>query len=123
MGERPVVQRQVAQAEALLGSARAYLYESLREGWDSACQGHMLDQQQKIKIQLATSHAIRAAADAVDLVHEAAGTSGIRQEQRFERYFRDVHAMTQHAFGSVARLESAGKLLFGQETDWPFFNM
>ncbi|PWU07475.1 MAG: hydroxylase [Terriglobia bacterium] len=123
VGERPVAQFQVGQAEALLGAARAYLYEALQEAWDTALEGRMLSQQQKIKVQLATSHAIRSAADAVDLVHQAAGTSGIREEQRFERYFRDIHVMTQHAFGSVNRIESAGKLLFGQPTDWAFFEM
>jgi alkylation response protein AidB-like acyl-CoA dehydrogenase len=123
LAERPVVQRQIAEAEALVGSARAYLHETVRDAWDSVSQGEFLTQPHKIAIQLATSHAIRAAAQAVDLVQEAAGTSAIRQERPFERYFRDIHTMTQHAFGSVSRFESAGKLLFRQETDWPFFAM
>jgi len=121
LAQRPVAQLQVARAEALLGAARAYLHQAVSEAWDTACQGHFLTQSQKIAIQLATSHAIQSAADAVDLVHQAAGTSAIREEQPFERYFRDVHVMTQHAFGSAARFESAGKLMFGLETDWPFF--
>lgn len=76
---------------------------------------------QEIGIQLASSHAIRSAAEAVDLVHQAAGTSAIREEQPFERYFRDAHVMPQRAFGSAPRFESAGKLMFGLDTDWPFF--
>jgi len=119
--ERPTVQAQVARAEALLGAGRAYLHESLREGWETAVQGQMLSLEQKMKIQLATTYAIRAAADAVDLVHEAAGTTAIRNEHRFQQHFRDVHVITQHAFASTSRYESVGKLLFGLETDWTFF--
>jgi len=123
LAERPVAQMQAARAEALLGAARAYLYETVRDAWETAEQGQFLAQKQKMAIQLAVSHAIRSAADAVDLVHQAAGTSGIRLEQPFERYFRDANVMTQHAFGSASRFESVGKLMFGLETDWPFFGL
>jgi alkylation response protein AidB-like acyl-CoA dehydrogenase len=121
--ERPVVQMQVAEAEALLGAARAYLYDSLRDGWNTAIEGRTLGMKQKINIQLATSYAIRAAAEAVDLVCRAAGTTAIRQEHPFQQYFRDVHVITQHAFGSANRFESAGKLLFGLDSDWGFFSL
>lgn len=123
LAERPVVQMQVARAEALLGAARAYLYDTVRDAFETASQGKFLERNQKMAIQLALSHAIRSAADAVDLVHQAAGTSAIRLEQPFERYFRDTNVMTQHAFGSASRFESVGKLMFGLETDWPFFGL
>lgn len=120
---RPAAQMQLGQAEAMLGAARAYLYESVEAGWQAAQQGRFLNQREKITIQLATSHAIHTSAKVVELVHQAAGTTAIRQEHPFERYFRDAHVITQHAFASMNRFESAGKLLFGQETDWPFLNM
>ena len=123
LAERPVAQMQVARAEALTASARAYLYESIRDAWDTASQGHFLAKKQKMAIQLAVCQAMSASAEAVDLVHQAAGTTAIRQGQPFERYFRDAHVMTQHAFSSASRFESVGKLMFGVETDWPFFEM
>ncbi len=119
--ERSVAQFQVAQAEAKLGAARAYLYEALSEAWESGVAGRFIDLPQKRKLQLAAINAAASAAEAVDLVHAAAGTSGIRKEQRFERHFRDVHSITQHAFISGARYESVGKLLFGLASDWAFF--
>jgi alkylation response protein AidB-like acyl-CoA dehydrogenase len=119
--ERPVAQFQAGQAEALLGAARAYLHGSLLDAWESAVQQQAISLEQKIKIQLASSFAMQAAAQAVDLVHTAAGTSAIRLEQPFEKHFRDVHVLTQHAFASANRYESVGKLLFGLGTDWPFF--
>jgi alkylation response protein AidB-like acyl-CoA dehydrogenase len=119
--ERPIVQTQAAEAEALVCAARAYLHDSVRQAWETALQGQIIDREQKINIQLAASFAMEASAKAVRLVHTAAGTSSIRLEHSFEKHFRDVHVLTQHAFASANRYESVGKLLLGLETDWPFF--
>ena len=119
--DRSVVQSNLAKAQARLDSARCYLYESLDEGFETVQTGSPLSLEQKGKIQLATSYAVRSAADAVDLVCEAAGSSAIRLEKPFERWFRDVHTMTQHAAASTARYESVGQISCGLESDWPFF--
>ena len=121
--DRSVVQSNIAKAQAVLGSARSYLYESLNQGWESVSAGRELTLEQKGKIQLATSYAVRSAAEAVDLVCEAAGSSAVRLERPFERWFRDVHTMTQHGAASTARYESVGQLMFGLESDWPFFGL
>jgi alkylation response protein AidB-like acyl-CoA dehydrogenase len=121
LSQRSVAQYQVAQAEAKLGAARAYLYEALREVYENAVAGRFVAMQHKMKVELAAVHAAIAAAEAVDLVHAAAGSSGIREELGFERHFRDVHVITQHAYSSASRYESVGKYLFGLETDWGFF--
>jgi alkylation response protein AidB-like acyl-CoA dehydrogenase len=122
LGQRQVVQRQVAEAEATLGAGRAYLYATFQENWDAAVQGAALTLERKLKMQLAASHAIVCAATAVDLAHAAAGTSSIRNEFKFQQYFRDVHTITQHAFVSASRYESAGALMLGEESDWGFFD-
>ena len=119
--QRQVVQRQVAEAEATLGAGRAYLYTTFQENWDAAVQGTELTLDRKLKMQLATTHAIVCAAKAVELVHAAAGTSSIRNEYQFQKYFRDVHTITQHAFASASRYESVGALMLGAESDWGFF--
>jgi alkylation response protein AidB-like acyl-CoA dehydrogenase len=121
LARRQVVQRQVAEAEATLGAGRAYLHTIFREIWETVVQGAEITLDQKLKMQLATSHAIVCAAKAVDLVHAAAGTSSIRNEHKFQKYFRDVHTITQHAFVSASRYESVGALLLGVESDWGFF--
>ncbi len=119
--DRSVVQSNIAKAQAVLDSGRCYLYDCLNQGYESVSSGDPLSLEQKGNIQLATSYAIRSAADAVDLICEAAGSSAIRLEKPFERHFRDIHTMTQHAAGSTARYESVGKLMFGLDSDWPFF--
>ena len=121
LGQRQVVQRQVAEAEATLGASRAYLYNTFQETYAAAVQGAEMTLDQKLKMQLATSHAVMCAAEAVELVHAAAGTSSIRNEYQFQKYFRDVHTITQHAFASASRYESVGALMLGVESDWGFF--
>lgn len=121
MGERPVAQSQIGEATAMLGASRALLYESLNEAYAVGQMGSLIGMEQKIKVQLATTYAIRTAADAVDLVCRAAGTTAIRDNSQLEKNFRDIQVITKHAYSSTARYESVGKLLFGQETDWGFF--
>jgi alkylation response protein AidB-like acyl-CoA dehydrogenase len=65
---------------------------------------------------------VLTAAEVVDLVHSCVGTAGVRIEQRFQKHFRDVHVITQHAFVSEARLESVGQIMFGLDPDWGFFS-
>ena len=121
IGERPVVQSQVGEAEAMVGAARAYLHESVNEAYESALEGRLINPQQKTKIQLATAYAVRSSADAVDLACRAAGTTAIRETSLLEKHFRDVQVITKHAGASTSRYESVGKLMFGLETDWAFF--
>jgi alkylation response protein AidB-like acyl-CoA dehydrogenase len=121
--DRTNVQASLGEAEAMLGAARAYVYEALREVWDKALQGHLIDMPGKMKLQLAATHAAAAAARAVDLVHAAAGTTGIRDEHRFQRHFRDVHTITQHAYISAGRYESGGQYFLGVPIEWPFYGL
>jgi alkylation response protein AidB-like acyl-CoA dehydrogenase len=121
--ERSVVQLQVAEAEAKLGAARCFLFSVFDEVWQRAQQGQSLDMSARARCQLASSHAVVAAAEAVDRVYLAAGGSAIRDEQPFQRYFRDVHVITQHAFVSPSRFEAVGQIMLGLEPDWPFFQL
>jgi alkylation response protein AidB-like acyl-CoA dehydrogenase len=121
LAQRPIAQALAAQAQAHLGAARSYVYEALTEAWETCVAGQLLSMQQRMTLQLAGCHGVQAAATAVRLVHSAAGGTAIRKGHRFERYFRDVHTITQHAFISASRFESVGQLMFGLAPEWPFF--
>jgi alkylation response protein AidB-like acyl-CoA dehydrogenase len=119
--ERVEAQSKVAQAEAMVGAGRAYLYEAVQQGMALTATGEPLPLAQKMKIQLATTYAIQSAANAVDIVHSLAGSSAIRKKYKFQQYFRDIHTITQHAHSSTARYQNVGNLMFGLDMDWPFF--
>jgi len=55
--------------------------------------------------------AVRLAAQAVDLLHDAAGMTAVAADGVLDRCWRDVHTMTQHTVLSPARLEVAGRVL------------
>ena len=116
-----MVQRQVAQAAATLGAGRASLYGTFQENWQAAVQGAEITLAQKGQMQLATTHAKMCAAQAVDLVHAAAGTTAIRNAYRFQQYFRDAHTMSQHGASAASRYASVGAVMLGMESDWGFF--
>jgi alkylation response protein AidB-like acyl-CoA dehydrogenase len=121
LADKPVVQDKLARARAVVDAARSYLYSSLSEAEAILQTQPRLEIEQGLPIALAGSFATEAASQAVDLVHSCAGTAGIRNEQRFQQYFRDVHTLSQHAFASPSRFESVGKLMLGRESDWPFY--
>lgn len=119
--DRAVVQTQLARAEAAVGAARAYLHAVFADAWADALAGRTITMDQKMKAQLAATNTVLAAAEAVDLVHAAVGATGIRREYDFQKYFRDVHVITQHAFLGESRLESVGRMMFGLDPEWGFF--
>ena len=114
---RPSTQSDVSRAEALLRSARAFYYETVDSAWQSACARGVIDQAQRRDVRLATTHATRACAQAVDLVYELAGGSSVYRSSPLQRIFRDVHVATQHMMVSPATLELTGRLFLGLETD------
>jgi alkylation response protein AidB-like acyl-CoA dehydrogenase len=111
----------VARAQATIGAARAYLHQAVERIQRTAQAGRKPPLHEGIEVQLATCNALEAASKVVNLVHDTVGTSGIRQEHRFEQLYRDGRTISQHAFASLSRYESCGKVLFGLPSDWGFF--
>ena len=121
LADKHIVQDKLARARAAVDAARTYVYGALAAADEIVRTQPKLSIEQAIPLALAGSYAIESATQAVDLVHSCVGTSGIRNEHSFQRYFRDVHTISQHAFASPARFESIGKLMLGRESDWPFY--
>ena len=117
--EQQLAQFQIGKAKARVEAARDTLHRAAVEGYDEvAWSGRLLSNDAKIRLQLAVCFAAEACAEAVRLVNDAVGTSSIRQEQPFERHFRDIHVLMQHSDKSSARYATAGRLMFGLENDW-----
>lgn len=111
--ERPRVQACVAEAEAILGSARAYLLTSVGDLWAQASLGESSLDGPVAQARLAITHAMREAVRCVDIIFHAAGTNAVYEKNPLERPFRDIHVAVQHAAGLPAHMDSAGKALLG----------
>jgi alkylation response protein AidB-like acyl-CoA dehydrogenase len=120
--DRSIVQLRFAKAVAKVESARAYLHEAFDTAWQDALDGRTLNMAEKARLQLASTHAPIAAAEAVDLIHSLTGTAGVRNDQAFQRHFRDVHVITQHAYVCESRMEAVGQVNFGLEPNWGFLH-
>lgn len=112
-----VIQSQVARAEAQLRAARYFLVGSLDEIWQDVGRSGALTLDQRMRIRLASTHAIHEAKEAVSTAYHAAGSSAIFTASAFERRFRDVHAVTQQMQGRQAHFETVGRFLLGLEPD------
>ncbi len=123
-GQRSTVQAHLGRAEATLSAARAYFYDALGKAWETAVSGNSITLEERKHLQLAASYAAESAANAVNYIHAAVGSTGVLEsEHAFARHFRDVHTVTQHALCSPTRFESMGQVMLGMETDWAFFHI
>jgi indole-3-acetate monooxygenase len=111
--DRPLVQTRLAEAEAILNAARAYVVQSLANFWDAVCNDAGDQTIAIAQARLAIVHAMHEAVRSVDLVFHAAGTNAIYCRNPLERYFRDIHVAVQHNAAFPAQYESAGKVLLG----------
>jgi indole-3-acetate monooxygenase len=117
--EQQLAQFLLGKAQSRVEASRDTLHAAVAEGYgDVVSSGALLSQRSKMRMQLAASFAADACAEAVRLVDDVVGTSAIRQEQPFERYFRDAHTLLQHSSKSAARYGSVGRLMLGLENDW-----
>ena len=110
----------LGEAKAILGGARAYMYETMSRVWESAKAGNFITMDQKADLQLAGTHAVRAACDSIELLAASAGGNAIRQSERFNRHLRDLRTLTQHAYLSADRYEDVGAIALGQPPRWGF---
>jgi alkylation response protein AidB-like acyl-CoA dehydrogenase len=117
LAARPAAQAEVSRAEALLRSSRAFYYEAIGRAWDAARADGRIGVDHRRDVRLATTHATRACADAVDAMYHLAGGSAVYRRSPLQRIFRDVHVATQHMMVSPSTLELTGRLLLGLETD------
>jgi alkylation response protein AidB-like acyl-CoA dehydrogenase len=119
LASRTTIQAKVAQAEALVGSGRAYVREATRDTWDAVSRGSQPSAEQRAVYRLAIAHAMANAIQAVDLMYSAGGASAIYATSRLDRCLRDVHTAAAHVWVAPDTYELAGRLLLGLDPGSP----
>ena len=117
--ERPIAQTQFAQAEGLLGAARAYFYQCNDEIWRKGEAGESFVRKDHAHARLAVVTAVKLALQAIDLVVDAAGMNATKTSSPIERCWRDAHTASQHVLLNTARFEVVGRVLFGLDPGSP----
>lgn len=113
LADNAVVQADVARAEARLGSARAYLIETLTTIYAHADQTAPIEVSDRARVRLACTNAIQGAIEVADYAYKAAGVDAIFPGGPFERRFRDIHTLSQQIQSRAAHFESIGQVLLG----------
>lgn len=117
IAHRELVQLTVARAEGALGAGRALLYSAADDAQEEAARQGTTALRTRALLRVAAAQAAQAAARAVDLCYEAAGSTGVYARSPLQRCFRDVHVVTQHLMVGPAAELLAGRVLLGLDAD------
>ena len=116
---QPVLQVDIAKAEAVVRSARSWLYATADSVAELVDPDVDLPNTLRRDLLLASVHATRSAAYAVDLMHLSGGGSAIYATCPLERALRDIHTVTQHRRSAPIQFEIAGRMMLGLESGDP----
>src|SRR5215472_4219900 len=120
LADSAVVQSNVAQMEARLGAASAFLVGTLSDIW-SADDAWVIDLPAQARVRLACTFAIQMAEQVADYAYKASGVDAIVVGTGFERRFRDMHTLSQQIQSRTAHFEAVGQILLGIDPPGPFF--
>lgn len=109
------IQARIAQADAKISSAAAWLVKLLEDAWLEAASQGEISFPLRVKIRLACTHQINEATEAVNMIYREAGATGIFRNQPFERRFRDMHTVAQQVQGSISRMQTVGQYYLGMK--------
>ena len=109
------VQCSVAQVEAMVSSARGFVFEAFGDMWNALLTGDLPSLKQRARARLAMVNASTACTQAVELLYKANGGSSVYAGNPFDRRLRDIQAANQHTTVSLKTWEVTGRVLLGLE--------
>lgn len=96
--EDPFVQHRLAEADALVRGVVQRLEANFAEMDRHIDAGEPIPLGVRVRNKWDAQVIAKQAMEAVDLLFKASGGRGIREENPMQRFFRDVHAASNHAF-------------------------
>jgi alkylation response protein AidB-like acyl-CoA dehydrogenase len=94
------VAQTIGRAEAKIQAAHHYLHNAMCEQlWSAILAGEGDSEEAAVQCYYASAFATQNCNEAVELLHDMAGGTGIYESSPLERCFRDVHMVSKH-FGS-----------------------
>jgi len=119
IAQKPPFQRDYIRAEARLRAARLLMIDVFAGVLEAARAGESFGIQERATLRAAATYATEVAKNAVDLAHEVAGTTSIRNGHVLQRCFRDMHTGTQHAFINEETYIQSSEVFLGLRDDSP----
>jgi indole-3-acetate monooxygenase len=119
--DRAIVQARIGEAEAVLRSGRALLFDVVEDMWETVLAARPITERQRADLRLAMTHAAQSAGTATHMVCEAAGTTSIFTKSPLERFARDAEVVTRHNQLQYVNYEAVGRTVLGLESNSPLF--
>jgi len=113
MAESALVQSDVAHAEARLGSARAYVLDTLAAIYEAADDIEPIGVPERSRVRLACANAIHGAIEVAQAIYKLAGVDAIFPGSPFERRFRDINTLSQQIQSRSSHYQVVGSILLG----------
>lgn len=107
------VQDAVGRASAMIGSMRAWLYNSIGDLWEALRSGRGLTPAQFAEFQMLNTHVYQTCTEAVQLLYKVRGGSSVYAGGDLDRCLRDCVTMNQHVMNSLRSYAMGGRLLLG----------
>ena len=116
LAKRGIAQYRMGYAEAKYRSCRAYVMEAMQAVEDEMTGNDCLPGAKTTQdARLACVHGANECMEVVDLLHNTAGTTGMRMYSPLERKLRDAHGAATHRWVSHPLYEDLGAIMLGNE--------
>jgi len=115
MRENNAVQGAIGRTEGSLRAARAYLYATAGEVWRDLTHTGTVTDNHRAALRLASTWTIHQAASVVDAAYHMAGATAVFRANKFERRFRDMHAIAQQIQARDTHYEDVGKAILAAD--------
>lgn len=119
MRDNSAVQGLIGRTEATLRAARAYLYATAAEVWRGLLRGEPVTEGHRVALRIAATWTIHQSAAVVDTAYHMAGATAVFSANKFERRFRDMHAIAQQIQARDAHYEDAGRAILSGNLEAP----
>jgi alkylation response protein AidB-like acyl-CoA dehydrogenase len=118
---RPIAQYRMGEAMAKFRAARAFVMETMKAVEDELWAGAPMPSARTTQdARLACTYGANACMEVVDLLHNTAGTTGMRMHSPLERMLRDAHGCATHRWVSHPLYQDLGAILLGHEASPEF---
>lgn len=115
--DQVLAQADVGRAESELRAGRALLHETVRDVWAAVSERGSITLDERVALRMAITHPIRLAVQVIDTLYNAAGATAIYESHPLQRYFQDVHVLSQHLQGRLAHYALIGRHWMGLAVD------
>ena len=113
---RPIAQYRMGEAMAQYRSVRSFVMEAMNAIQDELHAGREMPSAKTTQdARLACTHGANVCMQVVDLLHNTAGTTGMRTYSPLERKLRDSHGCATHRWVAHPLYQDLGSILLGNE--------